>query len=59
MHLLQEFDTERANDGLILDCCKYFHEVRKQRTFLCSADKNLCFEAESECKHTLALRNFS
>src|ERR1700728_36036 len=50
----QESGTERANDSLILDCCKYFLQVRKQRAFLCSADKNLCFEAESECKYTLA-----
>jgi hypothetical protein len=33
--------------------------VRKQRAFLCSADKNLCFEAESECEYTLAFSSIS
>ena len=28
------------NDNLILDCCMYFS--RERRSFLCSADHNLC-----------------
>ncbi|KAJ6598945.1 PIN domain-containing protein [Mycena vulgaris] len=36
----------RGNDALIFDCCVYF--ATKFRTALCSADKNLCFEAESQ-----------
>ncbi|KAG6856339.1 hypothetical protein H0H87_005457 [Tephrocybe sp. NHM501043] len=36
------FGTERMNDALILDCCLYFG--RHRRTFMCSADKNLCIE---------------
>ena len=43
----QELGTERANDGLILDCCQYFFRVRQCRTFLCSKDKLLAVEAES------------
>ncbi|KAG6869287.1 hypothetical protein C0993_000040 [Termitomyces sp. T159_Od127] len=35
--------SERANDALILDCCRYFG--RSRRTFVCSADKNLCIES--------------
>jgi hypothetical protein len=42
----QDFGSERLNDSLIIDCCKYFR--RGRRTFLCSADKNLCIESESE-----------
>lgn len=36
---------ERYNDGLILDCCKYFG--RGRNTVLCSADNNLCLESEA------------
>ncbi|KAF8450567.1 PIN domain-containing protein [Boletus edulis BED1] len=43
----EELGTERANDGLILDCCQYFFRVRQCRTFLCSKDKLLAVEAES------------
>jgi len=42
-----ELGTERANDGLILDCCQYFFRVRQCRTFLCSKDKLLAVESES------------
>ncbi|KAG5648964.1 hypothetical protein DXG03_000313 [Asterophora parasitica] len=41
----KDFGSERMNDALILDCCLYFR--RGRRTFLCSADKNLCFETEN------------
>ncbi|KAF8076505.1 PIN domain-containing protein [Lyophyllum atratum] len=34
------------NDELIHDCCTYFR--RGRRTFLCSADNNLCLTAESD-----------
>ncbi|KAJ6515774.1 PIN domain-containing protein [Mycena sanguinolenta] len=36
----------RSNDALILDCCMYFRA--KFPTRLCSADKNLCTESETE-----------
>ncbi|KAF9464448.1 PIN domain-containing protein [Collybia nuda] len=42
----EDFGSERLNDTLILDCCLYFR--RDRRTFLCSADINLCLESESE-----------
>ncbi|KAF8845838.1 hypothetical protein BDN67DRAFT_303119 [Paxillus ammoniavirescens] len=42
-----EFGTERTNDSLILDCCQYFYQTRRRRTFLCSKDKILSVEAES------------
>jgi hypothetical protein len=42
--ILQIFG-ERYNDGLILDCCKYFS--RGRNTVLCSADNNLCLESEA------------
>ncbi|KAG6873743.1 hypothetical protein C0995_011562 [Termitomyces sp. Mi166 len=32
-----------TNDALILDCCLYFS--RSRRTFICSADKNLCIQS--------------
>jgi len=41
----EEFGSERMSDALILDCCVYFRGAR--RTFLCSADKNLCIEVEN------------
>ncbi|RDB22560.1 Transcriptional protein swt1 [Hypsizygus marmoreus] len=34
----------RTNDERIIDCCSYFRRYR--RTFLCSADINLCIDAE-------------
>ncbi|KAF8663446.1 hypothetical protein AX16_001016 [Volvariella volvacea WC 439] len=40
-----ELYTGRVNDGLILDCCKYF--MKQRLTYLCSADNNLCFEADT------------
>ncbi|KAG9317424.1 hypothetical protein JVU11DRAFT_1623 [Chiua virens] len=43
----EELGTERANDGLILDCCQYFFRTRQCRTLLCSKDKLLAVEAES------------
>ncbi|KAG1752682.1 PIN domain-containing protein [Suillus paluster] len=43
-----EFGSERSNDSLIIDCCKYFLHIRQRRTFLCSKDKLLTVEAESE-----------
>ncbi|EIW82098.1 hypothetical protein CONPUDRAFT_81645 [Coniophora puteana RWD-64-598 SS2] len=39
---------ERRNDSLILDCCQYFSRIRHKRTVLCSKDKLLAVEAESE-----------
>ncbi|KAJ7276514.1 PIN domain-containing protein [Mycena haematopus] len=36
----------RSNDALILDCCMYFRA--RFPTRLCSADKNLCTECETE-----------
>lgn len=47
-----EFGSERSNDSLIIDCCKYF--LRQRRTFLCSKDKLLIVEAESECVLTIS-----
>ncbi|KAG5639263.1 hypothetical protein H0H81_004924 [Sphagnurus paluster] len=41
----EDFGSERMNDALIQDCCIYFR--RGRRTFLFSADKNLCFETEN------------
>lgn len=41
----KELGSERVNDALILDCCQFF--ARGRRTFLCSADNNLCVESES------------
>ena len=38
---------ERRNDALIVDCCLYFWRIQR-RTFLCSADKLLCFDSEKE-----------
>ncbi|KAJ6539459.1 PIN domain-containing protein [Mycena capillaripes] len=37
---------ERGNDALIVDCFMYFRT--KFRTAMCSADRNLCIEVESE-----------
>ncbi|KAJ7180215.1 PIN domain-containing protein [Mycena crocata] len=45
---------ERGNDELILDCCKYFRT--RFRTALCSADRNLCIETESEGIRTISPR---
>ncbi|KAG1872710.1 PIN domain-containing protein [Suillus tomentosus] len=47
-----EFGSERSNDSLIIDCCKYF--LRQRRTFLCSKDKLLIVEAESEFVLTIS-----
>ncbi|KAG1806703.1 PIN domain-containing protein [Suillus plorans] len=47
-----EFGSERSNDSLIIDCCKYF--LWQRRTFLCSKDKLLIVEAESECVLTIS-----
>ncbi|KAG2156162.1 PIN domain-containing protein [Suillus clintonianus] len=47
-----EFGSERSNDSLIIDCCKYF--LRQRRTFLCSKDKLLTVEAESESVSTIS-----
>ncbi|KAG2141799.1 PIN domain-containing protein [Suillus bovinus] len=49
---IQEFGSERSNDSLIIDCCKYF--LRQRRTFLCSKDKLLIVEAESESILTIS-----
>ncbi|KAK7061831.1 glycosyltransferase family 32 protein [Favolaschia claudopus] len=38
----------RANDGLILDCCMYFHKAMRYETTLCSGDINLRTEHENE-----------
>ncbi|KAG5724949.1 Transcriptional protein swt1 [Termitomyces sp. T112] len=49
---------ERMNDALILDCCLYFG--RSRRTFICSADKNLCIESTTAGIPTLSpTRNWS
>jgi len=45
---------ERHNDSLILDCCMYF--ASKYRTALCSADKILCIECESQKKGALCTK---
>jgi len=34
------------NDSLILDCCMHFS--RRRRTYLCSADNNLCLEGAAQ-----------
>jgi rRNA-processing protein FCF1 len=47
-----EFGSERSNDSLIIDCCKYF--LQQRRTFLCSKDKLLTVEAESESILTIS-----
>jgi rRNA-processing protein FCF1 len=52
MDAVLEFGSERSNDGLIIDCCKYF--LRQRRTFLCSKDKLLTVEAESESVLTIS-----
>ncbi|KAG0709744.1 PIN domain-containing protein [Suillus ampliporus] len=49
-----EFGSERSNDSLIIDCCKYFLHIRQRRTFLCSKDKLLTVEAESESVSTIS-----
>ncbi|KAJ7129550.1 PIN domain-containing protein [Mycena epipterygia] len=46
---------ERGNDELILDCCMYFRT--RFRTALCSADKNLCFESESQGIRSISPRS--
>ncbi|KAJ7929895.1 PIN domain-containing protein [Mycena leptocephala] len=46
---------ERGNDELIIDCCMYFRS--KFRTCLCSADKNLCTESESEGIRSISPRS--
>ncbi|KAG6911198.1 hypothetical protein DXG01_003065 [Tephrocybe rancida] len=52
------FGTERMNDALILDCCLYFG--RSRRTFVCSADKNLCIEHATQGLPTITpTRNWS
>lgn len=52
MDAVLEFGSERSNDSLIIDCCKYF--LRQRRTFLCSKDKLLTVEAESESVLTIS-----
>lgn len=55
----QEHGTERENDGLILDCCQYFNQVRQCRTLLCSKDKLLAVEAESAGKQRVIAKTLT
>ncbi|KAJ7507935.1 PIN domain-containing protein [Mycena galericulata] len=46
---------ERGNDELILDCCIHFQN--RFRTVLCSADRNLCIESESQGIRSISPRS--
>ncbi|KAF7332004.1 PINc domain-containing protein [Mycena kentingensis (nom. inval.)] len=48
-----EILSDRNNDNLILDCAMYFNRL-PGRTCLCSLDRNLCTEAESEQIRTIS-----
>jgi len=44
--------AEMFNDNLILDCCMYFS--RGRRSFLCSADHNLCIASHAQGIQTVS-----
>jgi hypothetical protein len=44
--IFKDYNSDRTNDYLILDCALYYQRSGR-RVLLCSADRNLCFDAEA------------
>ncbi|KIJ56698.1 hypothetical protein M422DRAFT_238313 [Sphaerobolus stellatus SS14] len=45
-----------SNDGLILDCCKYFNQIKQKDVLLCTGDNNLAVSASTNANSGLFLR---